>query len=197
MTVKAKKVLKPTDSRLKANQEKAAKKAEKADNELVRHVPRVASSMFYSLNEAIVPPYQIIVDTNFINFAIRNRLEPVQAMMDCLLAKCIPCVTDCVIGELERLGVRFRLALKIARDPRFERLPCTHKGIYADDCIVSRVMQHRCYIVASCDKELKNRVRKIPGVPIMTIQSHKFQIERLPTAPLLTGGSKSGGKLGM
>lgn len=52
-------------------------------------------------------------------------------MMDCLYAKCgyhkgpfalillhspilagIPCVTDCVIAELEKLGQRYRLALR-------------------------------------------------------------------------------------
>lgn len=32
---------------------------------------------------------------------------------------------------------------RIAKDPRFERLPCTHKGTYADDCIVERVTQVR------------------------------------------------------
>lgn len=30
---------------------------------------------------------------------------------------------------------------RIAKDPRFERLPCTHKGTYADDCLVDRVTQ--------------------------------------------------------
>lgn len=28
---------------------------------------------------------------------------------------------------------------RMAKDPRFQRLPCTHKGIYADDCIVARI----------------------------------------------------------
>ena len=28
---------------------------------------------------------------------------------------------------------------RIVRDPRFERLPCLHKGTYADDCLVERV----------------------------------------------------------
>jgi hypothetical protein len=28
---------------------------------------------------------------------------------------------------------------RIAKDPRFERLICTHKGTYADDCLVDRV----------------------------------------------------------
>ena len=30
---------------------------------------------------------------------------------------------------------------RIAKDPRFERLPCLHKGTYADDCLVNRVTQ--------------------------------------------------------
>ena len=57
-----------------------------------------------------------------------------QAMMDCLYAKCIPCITDCVMAELEKLGRKYRLAMRIARDPRTTRLTCQHKGTYADDC---------------------------------------------------------------
>jgi U3 small nucleolar RNA-associated protein 24 len=72
--------------------------------------------------------------------------------------------------------------LKIAKDPRFERLKCDHKGTYADDCIVERVKQHRVYIVGTCDKDLKRRVRKVPGVPIMYITSHKYTIERMAEA---------------
>lgn len=59
--------------------------------------------------------------------------------MDCLLGKCIPYISDCVISELEKLGHRYRLALRLTKDPRFERLTCDHKGTYADDCIVNRV----------------------------------------------------------
>lgn len=55
-----------------------------------------------------------------------------------------------------------------------ERLPCTHKGTYADDCICERVKQHRCYLVATCDRDLRRRIRKIPGVPIMFIQNHRY-----------------------
>ena len=45
-------------------------------------------------------------------------------MMDCLLAKCIPCITDCVMAELEKLGGKYKIALRLAKDPRFERVPC-------------------------------------------------------------------------
>merc|ERR1712063_207099 len=104
------------------------------------------------------PPYYVLLDTNFINFSIQNKLEIVSAMMDCLYAKCIPVITDCVMGELEKMGRSHRLALKIAKDERFERLTCSHKGTYADNCLVERVTQHKCYIVATCDRDLKRRI---------------------------------------
>ncbi|KAJ1911326.1 rRNA-processing protein fcf1 [Tieghemiomyces parasiticus] len=158
------------------------KAAEEKAKKQVSHVDQVSSSLFFKYNTALGPPYHVLIDTNFINFAIRNKMEIVQGMMDSLYAKCIPCVTDCVIAELEKLGPMFRLALLVARDPRFERLPCTHAGTYADDCLVRRVTQQKCYIVATCDRELKSRIRKIPGVPIMYIARHRFTIERMPEA---------------
>ena len=50
--------------------------------------------------------------------------------------------------------------------------------------------QHKCYIVATCDRDLKRRLRKIPGVPIMYITQHRYSIERMPDA---YGGSLTGG----
>ena len=84
------------------------------------------------------------------------------------------------------------LKFRIARDERFERLTCSHKGTYADDCLVSRVMQHRCYIVATNDQALRRRIRKIPGiqtnymklrigVPIMFVGRGQYKVEKLPT----------------
>jgi len=177
-----KRLLSPKDPRLKKNQKKAEEKKEKEKEKLVNNVPQVASSLFLRYNAALGPPYHILIDTNFINFSIQNKLDIMQSMMDCLYAKCTPYITDCVMAELEKLGLRYRLALKLAKDPRFERLPCTHKGTYADDCLVQRVTQHKCYIVATCDRELKRRIRKIPGIPIMYITQRKYSIERLPEA---------------
>ncbi|KAJ2481636.1 rRNA-processing protein fcf1 [Coemansia sp. RSA 2131] len=182
-----KRMINPKDMRLKKNQKQALDDQTTREAKQINHVDRESSTMFFKYNTALGPPYHIIIDTNFINFALQNRLELVQAMMDCLYAKCVPCVTDCVMAELEKMGPKYRMALKVARDPRFERLPCSHKGTYADDCIVQRIMQHRCYIVATCDRDLKRRIRKVPGVPIMFIVNHKLSIERLPDA-LSTGG---------
>lgn len=101
------------------------------------------------------------------------------------------------MAELEKLGHRYRVALRcvprrlptaralkgtssVARDPRFERLHCSHTGTYADDCLVQRVTAHKCYVVATCDRELRRRIRKIPGVPLMYIVARRYAIERLP-----------------
>jgi U3 small nucleolar RNA-associated protein 24 len=47
------------------------------------------------------------------------------------------------MAELEKLGPKYRVALRVAKDPRFERITCDHKGTYADDCLVSRAMEVR------------------------------------------------------
>lgn len=86
------------------------------------------------------------------------------------------------MAELEKMGQKYKMALKIVKDPRFQRITCLHKGTYADDCIVNRVTQHKCYIVATNDRDLRNRIRKITGVPIMYVSQHKYSIERMPDA---------------
>jgi rRNA-processing protein FCF1 len=45
--------------------------------------------MFLAHNAALVPPYRVLIDTNFINFSLQNKLELVSGMMDCLYAKCM------------------------------------------------------------------------------------------------------------
>lgn len=148
----------------------------------IQHQQQLASTtMFFNYNKSLGPPFYVLCDTNFIVFSIKNKIDVTQAMMDCLLAKCVPLVTDCVVAELEKLGQKYRLALRMIKS-NFDRLTCCHKGTYADDCLVNRVTEHKCYIVGTCDKALKRRIRKIPGVPIMYILQHGYTIERMPDA---------------
>ncbi|KAG7195619.1 rRNA-processing protein fcf1 [Scheffersomyces spartinae] len=177
-----KRTLNNKDNRIKKNQEEFKKKTAvaKDDPELTRSVPQVSSALFFQYNESIKPPYQILIDTNFFNFSIQKKIDIVRGFMDTLYAKCIPMVTDCVMAELEKLGPKYRIALKLAKDPRIKRLSCSHKGTYADDCLVHRVLQHKCYIVATNDADLKRRIRKVPGIPIMSVGGHSYVIERLP-----------------
>ncbi|CEL92598.1 unnamed protein product [Vitrella brassicaformis CCMP3155] len=187
-----KRMINPKDDRIKKNQEKAKEQLtqQKKGNNDVKDIPLASSSLFFNYNTALGPPYQVLVDTNFINFSIQHKMDIIKGMVDCLYGKCIPCVTDCVIGELEKMGHRYRLALRLAKDVRFKRLTCTHKGTYADDCIVQRCTEHKCYIVATNDRDLKRRIRKIPGVPLMYVTNHKYAIERMPDAITAVPASK-------
>ncbi|KAF7188148.1 rRNA-processing protein FCF1 [Pseudocercospora fuligena] len=182
-----KRVIGQRDARLKKNilkeeKEQESKKKDKS-GELLREIPQVPSSMFFQHNTALQPPYSVLVDTNFLSHTVHHKLPLLPTLMDTLYATCTPIITSCVMAELEKLGAKYRIALQIARDERWERLKCDHKGTYADDCIVTRVMQQRIYLVATNDRDLKRRLRKIPGVPIISCAKGKYVIERLPDAP--------------
>ncbi|KAI5461265.1 hypothetical protein BGZ63DRAFT_414072 [Mariannaea sp. PMI_226] len=177
-----KRVIGHRDARLKDNKikeelaakERAAKKT--INGELVREAPQMPSNMFFQHNTALVPPYNVLVDTNFLSHTVQRKLSLIDSMMDCLYAKCNPIITSCVMAELEKLGPKYRLALRVARDERWQRLECDHKGVYADDCLVDRVQKNRIYIVGTNDKALKQRLRKIPGVPIMSVARAKISL---------------------
>ena len=140
------------------------------------------SELFFRHNKALGPPYHIICDTNFFYYARRAKKDIFTEMTRILLAKCYLYVTDCIVGEAEKMGRKYKSMLRSMKDPRIKRLKCQHRGIYADDCICRRVTQHRIFLVATCDRDLKKRIRKIPGVPIVYIQAFRFTVERLPEA---------------
>merc|ERR1712167_175808 len=57
--------------------------------------------------------YQVILDTNFVNFSIVHKIDIFQGLTDCLQTTCTLLITECVIAELEKLGRTYRVALKI------------------------------------------------------------------------------------
>ena len=179
-----KRMISPKDSRIKKpqlNPNLAAKLAKQKADDAVRSVAQTPSGLFFTHNASLGPPYRVLVDTNFINFSIQNKLDIHRSLMDCLYAKCIPCITEAVMAELEKLGPKYRVALRLAKDPRFTRLRAMRAGnTYADDDLVERVTTHRIYVVATCDKDLKRRIRKIAGVPLISIKERKYQVERMP-----------------
>ncbi|KAF2749950.1 rRNA-processing protein-like protein FCF1 [Sporormia fimetaria CBS 119925] len=180
-----KRVIGQRDARLKKNQLKggeiSAKKA--AESQPVREIPQAPSHLFFQANTSLVPPYRVLIDTNFLSHTVRAKLDLQPSLMDCLYAKATPVITTCVMAELEKLGPKYRIALQIARNEEWERLKCDHKGTYADDCIVDRCIKERIWLVGTNDRDLKRRIRKIPGVPIISVARGKYVIERLPDAP--------------
>ena len=77
-------------------------KAEREDPESnlleVQRKEKPNAAMFFSYNTSLGPPYQVLIDTNFISFAIQRKIDIIEGLMDSLYAKCIPLITDCVMG---------------------------------------------------------------------------------------------------
>ena len=60
-----KRLIGQSDSRLKKNQSKGEEESKKKEkgSEVVREVPQVSSALFFQYNQALVPPYSVLVDT--------------------------------------------------------------------------------------------------------------------------------------
>jgi U3 small nucleolar RNA-associated protein 24 len=101
-----------------------------------------------------------------------------QCLIDCLEGDVQLYISECVFGELEKLGRVYRLALNMIRGMKHNVLKCDHKGTYADDCIINRVKESKNYIVATTDANLRQRIKKIPIVPIVFFKGHKCVSER-------------------
>jgi rRNA-processing protein FCF1 len=79
---------------------KKVEKVTKINEMEIKRLEKERVGLFFEHNMQLGPPYHIIIDTNFINFSIQNKLDIFKASMDCLLGKCIPYITDCVVAEL-------------------------------------------------------------------------------------------------
>lgn len=96
--------------KLKREREKAARDDPDSNLLEVEQATKPSTALFFSYNMSLGPPYQIILDTNFINLAIQNKIDIFDGLMDCLYAKCIPIITDCVMGLWTALFFVFFLA---------------------------------------------------------------------------------------
>lgn len=70
----------------------------------MREVPQVSSALFFQYNTALVPPYSILLDTNFLSHTVQRKLPLLETLMDTLYANAIPVITSCVMGMFDSLG---------------------------------------------------------------------------------------------
>ncbi|ELW65203.1 rRNA-processing protein FCF1 like protein [Tupaia chinensis] len=74
------------DQRLKEKDRLKPKKKDKKDPSALkeRDIPQHPSCLFFQYNTQLGPPYHILVDTNFIHFSIKAKLDLLQTMIGCL-----------------------------------------------------------------------------------------------------------------
>ena len=123
-------------------------------------------------------PNYVLIDTNFIYFSLKNKINLVSSLTDCLDAISIPCISECVLMEIEKLGPKFKLALKYIKNKNFIKLRCLHPKniIYADDCIFNTVSLSRFFTVATCDSNLKKRIKKLADSKVIIIKKNRLKV---------------------
>jgi len=57
------------------------KKDDKSNEEKTTEAPQTSSALFFQYNTALGPPFHILIDTNFVNFSIKNKMDIMQSMM--------------------------------------------------------------------------------------------------------------------
>lgn len=86
-----KRVISKKDARRRENAENADEANQQKSNtapatsELIREIPQQPSSMFFQHNEALVPPYHVLVDTNFLSHTVSRKLPLMESLMDLLV----------------------------------------------------------------------------------------------------------------
>mmetsp|Transcript_18749 Transcript_18749/g.29267 ORF Transcript_18749/g.29267 Transcript_18749/m.29267 type:complete len:135 (+) Transcript_18749:1023-1427(+) len=123
-------------------------------------------------------PFYILIDTNFVYFSIKNKLDLLNSFLDCFCSRFVICTTECVLKELENLGQKFKVALKILKGDFVQIISCFHspKIKYADDCLLFNSINNKFFIIATCDKKLQKRIRKFTNSRIIFIQARKFKL---------------------
>ncbi|ORY39249.1 Fcf1-domain-containing protein, partial [Neocallimastix californiae] len=128
-------------------------------------------------------PYQIIVDGNFIKVAQNARLDYKSMLQETVVGKTRIMTTNCVLNELRTLGEDFMGAALAAK--RLEKRRCTHGGnpVNAADCIKEIIGDSNQfnYCVATQDLQLRDYLRRIPGIPLIYINRSVMILE--PPSP--------------
>ncbi|KAI8995554.1 Fcf1-domain-containing protein, partial [Trametes punicea] len=122
----------------------------------------------YSLSFGFRQPYQVLVDSHMCKEAVAHKIELVKQLGVVLQGTVKPMITQCCIHELYLQGKAQQPAVDLAKT--FERRKCNHREVIpGDDCVssvVGETNKHR-YVIATQSHELRQKLRAIPGVPIV------------------------------
>jgi U3 small nucleolar RNA-associated protein 24 len=85
------------------------------------------------------------------------------------------------MGELEKLGGKYKVALRLAKDHALNEFPAT-AGCYADDCITNMAVSSGDVLSLQHVIRVERTHSKIPGVPCMYVSGYRYTVERMPEA---------------
>ncbi|RKP11465.1 Fcf1-domain-containing protein, partial [Piptocephalis cylindrospora] len=147
----------------------------------------------YTTGFGFRPPYQILVDGDFVQLALAQTISLRDQLPKVLLAPTKQLSTSCVLAELRKAGEDASGAALMVK--RMERRRCQHNPpIAGSECIASIIDKENKhhYCVASQNAELRDQLRRVPGTPLLYINRAVLILE--PPSPATTKAVQDGEK---
>ncbi|KAI8346876.1 Fcf1-domain-containing protein [Choanephora cucurbitarum] len=125
----------------------------------------------YCIGFGFRPPFQVVTDGEFCKKALEKKIYVKDAIPELVGEKVKIVVTECILKDIKDKGHDFTSALILAQ--KFDVRKCPHKEekVSAYQCIRELVGTENKdhYFVASQNPKLRDRMRKVPGVPILYV----------------------------
>ncbi|XP_021762515.1 rRNA-processing protein UTP23 homolog [Chenopodium quinoa] len=136
---------------------------------------------FYTACFGFREPFKVLCHGTFVHHLVSNHLSPETTVSNTLAASVQLFTTKCVIEELKSLGKSHVESYRVARrDYKLAR--CEHgEQESALNCIVEVIGENNPehFFVATQDIELRNKCRKVPGLPVMFGLRNAIFLEQL------------------
>ncbi|XP_034237019.1 rRNA-processing protein UTP23 homolog [Thrips palmi] len=123
---------------------------------------------FYVNNFGLKKPFHVLLDGTVCFVALKDKLDVQQQIKTYLGDDVKMFTTPCVVIETEKLGKSVFGAMLIVK--KFPIRYCEHKDnpVSGSECLLSMVGSSTSnrYIIATQDRDLQDKLRLIPGVPL-------------------------------
>lgn len=143
---------------------------------------------FYKNNFGFHQPYQILVDLTFCQTALNYKINIKEQIPKYIDGESQLFTTRCIMHEGKLLGAAVGGAVHIGKQFKFRK--CGHEAepLSAQDCILNMIGESNAFhfFVASQDTELRGKLRKLPGVPLIHINYNALVLEKPSKSSELT-----------
>ncbi|CAF4837194.1 unnamed protein product [Pieris macdunnoughi] len=127
---------------------------------------------FYYNNYGFRQPYQVMMDGTFCFAAFQQHINIRDQLPKYLDGNIKFLTTRCIIVETEKVAKKTQGALAIIK--QFGIHECGHKEPKSGtECILSMIadVNDKHYIVATQDRDLQERLKRMPGVPLIYLHN--------------------------
>jgi U3 small nucleolar RNA-associated protein 23 len=133
---------------------------------------------FYKFVFKFDPPFNILLDGNFIAIAKQKKLNMKEILEKNLDEKVHLTITSCVVQELREFDCKIPGLLNSIMNYKIEE--CSHKPTTPENCIKSLVgtKNKKKYFVATQDIMLRNQLRKFVAVPLVLFEQNMIILEK-------------------